>query len=178
LTFSLRGKQTPFVYEYRVVEIVVIDDSGNVLETGHDHLVIVSGTTSEAQATVDYFALNTPWYSARDRSIVIPDSEYRAGNARLPWQRARVYSEAHRLVDAFEKAEDGETLHIIVQQGRRLMAAAGFWSTWATVIRERDVPMDVTRDLFQPPPPDDWRLGGGGHRPFPGTNPAILDVVY
>ncbi|MDT7815666.1 MAG: hypothetical protein QOJ42_5582, partial [Acidobacteriaceae bacterium] len=151
----------------------LLDDDGNALESWDDRAVTVVGLNEEAQATVDYFALNTPWYDRNLGAVIIPKAFFQAGEVRLLWQRTAVYFAAQRLVEAIFSADDRAT---VIAQGRRLMAAAGFWSTWATDFAQTLPPADrgLLEQLLLPPQPDHWELGPGGHRPFPGTNFAVV----
>jgi hypothetical protein len=171
-TFSLREK-SPFLYEMRTIRLIVVAEEGNVLGEQDCDRVVVVGTTEDAQATIDYFGLNTVWYDRDRHAVVIPEVNLEAGEARLLWQRTEVYLAAQRLVDSVAESRERDQA-AVVEQGRRSMAAAGYWSTWATVFMQRGMPVSLLELLLLPPQPGRWRLGPGGHRPFPGTNGAVV----
>jgi hypothetical protein len=180
LTFNLDGP-TPFIYELQGVTFVIVDEA-NREKRSTGKAVIVKGKTEAAIATIDYFDLNTQFFNAADNVFRVPLDVYLSGFDRRvtqrtqAWQIAADYGTAilnHRMV-----LPDEEQLGPQIAQGQRLVAATGYWSTWASCLHAMGVDMTILRRLLLPftqagtllP----WEIGPGPHNPYPGTNPHCI----
>jgi hypothetical protein len=180
LTFNLAGP-TPFVYELQTVTFVTVDKA-NREERRKGEAVIVKGQTDVATATIDYFDLNTQFFNAADNVFRIPLDVYLSGFDRRVMQRTEAWRIAaeygaaildHRIV-----LPDEEQLGPQIAQGQRLVAATGYWSTWAACLHGMGVGMTILRRLLLPftqvATQIPWVIGPGPHNPYPGTNPKCI----
>jgi hypothetical protein len=175
-TFSVNST-SPFVYALEPVNLVYLDDDGapdGPLETAERALV--KATTPAAQATIDYFALNTHYYDPATSTFRIP----RADQLAMVDQRVDLRTEAWTTAKTFgeELRDDPEPSlrRALSTQIRQTIQGGGFWSTWATALWQRvPEPTLIARMLLPPRPPTALTattgtppLAGEAGR-FPGT---------
>lgn len=180
LTFNLDGP-TPFIYELQRVTFVIVDES-NREERSKGEAVIVKGKNEAARATIDYFDLNTQFFNAADNLFRIPLDVHLSGFDRRVTQRTEAWHIARGfgagILDHRAVLPDEEFLGPQIAQAQRLVAATGYWSTWAACLHEMGVNMTILRRLLLPftqaPTPIPWETGPGPHNPYPGTNPACI----
>lgn len=168
------GPDSPITYELEEVTRVLTSDDGGTRQSIPIKAVIAKGNTPAAKATIDFFQLNSRYYNSAQREFRIPEGDYLAHADRRVEQRTRVWSMAERVSGAIitlRDRKDGETnfLNIFLEQARLAIAAAGFWSTWATVFGKRlNYDRELLGRLFLPRP-EEWTAGSGPHNTFPGT---------
>ena len=171
---STLGDRSPLTYELEESTVTITAADGQTRRSSRAEVVIVKGHTPEAHATIDFFQLNSRYYLPEERAFRIPEVEYLSHADRRVAQRTRAWIMAERISDAIaavQNSRDSETdvLNIFLEQARLAIAAAGFWSTWATVLGRR---LDNNRELLTRlllPRNRDWTIGPGPHNTFPGT---------
>jgi len=177
LTFSFYGP-SPFKYTLQPVETTAVDENGeSVGRPIKSDEVIVSGTTVEAEETIAFFALNSQFFDARLSRFTIPVHAHRIGFDRRVRQRTKAWQMAVAFArDLSKVSADGSAdfrTHLL-EQGRALAAATGYWSTWASALLHEQVATTTVTELLLPVPPSTpWHVGPGFHNPFPGTNPSV-----
>jgi hypothetical protein len=179
LTFSFTGA-SQFRYELTPVVVIVRDSQGNNVSQNKDKVVIVSGNNSEANDTIEYFALNSQFYIASDFTFVIPLQARRTAFERRVTQRTQAWHTAVEFAQAWRGTldtarEDVNVQQMLIGQGRRLAAATGYWSTWASALLHEQLPVTTIRDILLSPfgHQVDWGRGPGPHNPYPGTNAQV-----
>ena len=172
MTFTLDGR-SPLRYQLQQATVIVLDEQGTTLSNTDPYLVIVSGENEAANATIDYFALNTQFYDSANSTFIIPQRALRLGFDRRVAQRTHAWKIAAGFADAWQNvSKNRDEQRMLVQQARRLAAATGYWSTWASALLEYQIPTPTIREILLSPP-SSWEIGPGPHNPYPGTNPRI-----
>jgi hypothetical protein len=134
LTFRLDDK-AELVYTLQPVSLVYLDDQGNP-ETAPNNveLVIVRACSPAAQATIDYFGLNTHYYNQNDNSFRIPKKDYLSMVDRRVDLRTEAWHNAQQYADYLKETDTELLINAFLQQARIIIQSGGFWSTWATVM--------------------------------------------
>jgi hypothetical protein len=163
---------------------VLIDDTGQELEREDIERVVVRGTTERAQATIDYFALNTPYYRADQSEWVIPMQDYLSLEDRRMDQRTLAWKNAEMVAWDLRYADTIVLGQFATEQFRLLAGAMGFWSSCATatarVLGDRNTLRQIFFDAadsargrlaIEGLGPDEAFVfrGSGPHHTFPGT---------
>ena len=175
LTYSFDGRG-PLSYQLQTVLVIIQDEQGQRVWQDKKDAVIVSGDNEEAQATIEYFALNTQFYHAADATFLIPQQAQRTGFDRRVAQRTQAWHHAAAFAEAWretlERAGEDEGERALIGQAQRLAAATGYWSTWASSLAHHQVSAAVIREILLRPQTH-WEVGPGPHNPYPGTNPRV-----
>jgi hypothetical protein len=152
LTFRV-GDDSPFTYQLESVRNIALDEFGSPLDAGETvDKALVSAKTPSAQATLDYFALNTRYYAPSDRSLRMPVADrQRVADARLD-ARTRAWQTATEIARDLREADDPALRRALVLSSHSIVVGAGFWSTWATVLWTVVGDRDVLRDVLSPAP--------------------------
>src|SRR6185312_5356170 len=141
LTFLFTGS-SPFLYELRSVGVIIVDDDGRELSSSKSELVIVEGTNEEAEETIRFFALNSQFYNHQNDTLTIPIHALLSGYDRRVQQRTRAWQLAVDFARALRESEISDRLPAepppLILQGRKLAAATGYWSTWASALDEQE----------------------------------------
>ena len=168
--FRLDG-DSPVTYDLRDVRVVVTDAGDNVLEESVVPLVIANGHDEAANATIAHFQLNSRYFNPDRAEYRIPRSDSLSAVDRRVQQRTEVWKMATRLADIISMAGSREvgSINVPIENARLTIAAAGFWSTWATVLWKRTGGDRTLLRRLLLPPGLDWTVGPGPHNPFPGT---------
>lgn len=189
-TFRISDNQSPFVYELRPVTMVYLEaedpqlDEESKLELERQlepekEYAIVRGTTFAAESTIEYFALNTEYYHPATNSFHIPMADYLAAVDRRLDQRTRVWQSAIDLARRINDARNVPGFEAMVQQAALAVAAAGYWSTWATLLWNELQDRTLLERILLPPTPAADNVvnvpGPGPHQIFPGTRRDWLD---
>lgn len=128
LTFVLEAG-SPFSYELIPVD-VTLDDDG-VTSREELELVVVRPGTQEARRTIGVFGLNGGGWNEVRNTLYVPRHDWLGLIDQRAILRTEVWLEAERLLPLLL---DGEfTVYDLVRY-RRVIAAAGFPSVWATVL--------------------------------------------
>lgn len=150
-TFAIEDR-SPFSYDLQPVERILLDDEGAPIGSPETvEMALVQGTTPAAQATIDYFTLNTPYYDPAGNVMRIPHSDYlslvdrRVDLRTEAWQRAAV--EAEKLKQA-DDPHLQKALRVVIAQ---MIEGRGFWSTWATVLWRKLGDRATLAELLMPP---------------------------
>ena len=176
LTYEFYGKG-PINYKLQGVTVIIQGDNGEEMSKQNGKEVIAVGTSDEAVATIDFFALNTQFYIPQDSTFLIPRRAFQSAFDRRIQQRTAAWhiaTEFGRMIreSQGEFGENEEVMAPIVAQGRRLVAATGYWSTWASALEAFQLPVRYIRDVLVSKPAQ-WDVGPGPHNPYPGTNPRV-----
>jgi hypothetical protein len=146
--------------------------------------VIVKASTPEAQATVDYFALNTAHFDAAASSIRIPfPTGPEPEDSRVDLRTRAWHTAVERAGKLSHEKPHMRRAH--QEQITGLIGAYGFWSVWATVLWDRYRDRGLVSALLLPPaakpaagmlavaaePPSSLR---GNAADFPGTRADAL----
>ena len=136
--FRLDG-DSPITYDLRDVMVVVTDGGDRVIEESIVPLVIADGHDEAASATIAHFQLNSRYFDPDRMEYRISQSDTLSAADRRVQQRTEVWKMATRLADIISMAgsrEEGSST-VPIENARLTIAAAGFWSTWATVLWKR-----------------------------------------
>ncbi len=124
---TFRIDDSPLAYALESVRDIELDDAGKPLGPPSEILrVIVRGRTPKARATVDRFALNTPYFDAGDNTLQIPRSDrLTLADRRLDMRTAawnNAVESARRIREAAPplRASLAENL-------RKIVGYSGFW---------------------------------------------------
>jgi hypothetical protein len=153
-TFSVNGI-SPFVYVLESVQLVFLDERGapdGPPETAERALV--KATNTAAQATIDYFALNTPYYDPATSTFRIPRADKFAMVDRRVDLRTEAWTTAKTFGEELRDDPEPSLRRALSTQIRQMIQGSGFWSTWATVLWQTlPEPAPITRMLLPPRPP-------------------------
>jgi hypothetical protein len=164
-------RDSPLTYRLEAVTLIITGPEGQVLDKRERESVIVEGHTEAARETINYFALNTRYFDAARREFRIPEADALSLADRRVNQRTRVWHMATRLAETLAefRSREGPEIDLLIENARLAIAAAGFWSTWATVFwRKLNPDRPLLRRLLLPRD-QDWTVGPGPHNLFPGT---------
>ncbi|MEO1030971.1 MAG: hypothetical protein AAFX55_06185 [Bacteroidota bacterium] len=127
---------SPFIYELKMVAVSKLDDEGHSVDGPQPQAkVIVSATTPEAQATIDFFELNTKYYDAEKNHLEYKLSEYNARHDHRVEHRTAAWMKATHAIETYLKAKRmGMDLKHLIPFLRNFVDTTGYWSCWATVI--------------------------------------------
>jgi hypothetical protein len=173
LTFMVSG-DSPFVYGLQPVQRIFLDEDG-VPEGAPETIdgVIVEGTTSVARETIDYFALNTPYYDATTNTLRIPTLDYESLRDRRIDARTEAWNDALRAARDLRAVDAPATRQALVALIRHTIEGAGCWSTWATVLWSELQDRSLLATMLMPPEPAGLTAGqesfGGTARRFAST---------
>ncbi len=170
VTFSLRPTSR-LRYVLRDVTVTRLGRNNNVESEDRRTLVFVEGDDEIAQLTIDCFQLNTAYYIPNDAEFVIPFVERMTQADTRVEQRTAVYEQAKRLVGRIT-SHDGAKREVFYPAVRQLIAAAGYWSVWATVLWQFTQDPILIKETMMPRF-DGWEIGAIPDNPFPGT---LLDI--
>ncbi|MFT4847690.1 MAG: hypothetical protein ACI8ZO_000281 [Flavobacteriales bacterium] len=151
-SFSI-DDDSPFIYELKMVAISKLDDDGNIVEGPQAQAkVIVSATTPEAQATIDFFELNTKYYNAEKNHIEYILSEYNARHDHRVEHRTAAWMRATHAIETHLKAKrmGMDTTHLIPFL-RNFVDSTGYWSCWASVIWKLTNSSLLLKQIMQQP---------------------------
>jgi hypothetical protein len=173
------SRSSPITYSLEDATIIVLDERGGVANQWPDKRVIAQGATEAAQATIEFFELNTRYYAAGSggsrSEFRIPLADFQSLADRRVDQRTRVWHQAMDLAQlvrtarAQDREQETSALNMLISQARLWIAAAGFWATWATVLgKALDYDSDLLSRLLSPTGRD-WSAGPGAHNLLPGT---------
>lgn len=169
----LQGEKSPIQYFLQKVTFVVVDDDEKEIIRRDEEFVLAKGHTDEAIRTIEHFGLNTRYYSSTTNEFRIPDDEYYSAFDRRVRQRTEVWHMAEVVERLIANTKESEFQTRLVDEARLTIAAAGFWSTWATVLGRR-LPTSILLSLLNPPDRFDWTFGPGPHNTFPGTRKSWI----
>ena len=164
----LRGEKSPIQYFLQKATLVVVDDDDKEIVRRDEEFVLAKGLTDEAIRTIEHFGLNTRYYSATTNIFSMPNDEYYSAFDRRVRQRTDVWHMAEVVERLIADTEESDFQTRLVDEARLTIAAAGFWSTWATVLSRR-LSTDILLNLLSSPDRLDWTFGPGPHNTFPGT---------
>ncbi len=185
ITFSV-GPDSPFHYALEeITQITFADGTDTVADEQSIKRVVVKGNTEAAQNTIDHFALNTRYYNETDKTLSITQTDLDGrADPRLDL-RTNAWNNAMEFMENLAKAEGNERIYsTLIGMGRMIISGNGFWSTWATVIRQFTKDDNVYQSMLFQPQEDrknrahslgvderqaDYFLGPGPHNVFPGT---------
>ncbi|NII29202.1 hypothetical protein HB364_29250 [Pseudoflavitalea sp. X16] len=182
LTFSVNKETSPFVYEKKPVTRYLLDEDNNAIGSPETvELVIVRGTTESARATINHFDLNSAWYAEADNTLRIPLQEHLSAADLRVHQRTEIWG----LVDDYVKRYrqllelNRDMAGIMLEHGRLLAAASGFWSVWATLLWEGTNDRAALSAVLLPRQANlaaAARAEGQAtpHDVFPGTHPDVF----
>ncbi|MCU7247442.1 hypothetical protein [Pseudomonas koreensis] len=174
---------SPLRYQMQPVERVLVDERGKKSSETIDQ-VVVSGITDQANATIRYFALNTPYYKSDQNELEIPLGDYLSLEDRRMDQRTLVWKNAEMVALNVRNAETFELGRVVTEQFRLLAGSMGFWSSSVTasanILQNRNM---LRRIFFEAAEMAQRRLvidglepgeavffhGSGPHHTFPGT---------
>jgi hypothetical protein len=167
-----RGAGSPIEYQWTEVLFVVIDEDGQPIDKRDQRMVLAVGRTDEAIRTIEHFALNTRYFIAgsdnRSHEFRIPREELESVVDGRVAQRNHVWRMAQQMLETLPANIDNAPLPALIDDARRTIAGAGFWSTWASVLGER-FSEETLLSLFSPRNRPDWTSGPGPHNTYPGT---------
>jgi glycerophosphoryl diester phosphodiesterase len=188
LTFTLNNS-SPFVYELKKTTTHYTDENGSIIEEAQGESVIVSGNTPEAQATIQAFALNTPYYNDSAAAFTIPMVMYLSLEDRRVEERTKAWNNASAIAAVLKQfsTDDALQTQALIINIRHQLLATGFWSTWITALSASGLSLDTIKAVLgiEPAPgPSAKKIavkkvskkiqsdtkGPGNHNPMPGTN--------
>jgi hypothetical protein len=179
-TFDLQSPALRYDLEERVLYI----ELGPEREVSHEtplEAVIVYGETEAATATIEHFALNTPYWVAERQAMIVPWEDQSTRFDRRVFLRTAAWTAAGSLLPEIREGLERRELHRespLIQARQRVVAATGFWSTFASAYRE--LPRDLVLDLLVPeasrvydsarlPTVQQEGFAGAATATFPGT---------
>jgi hypothetical protein len=126
LTFSL-GEESPLRYERRTIDVDGVPTE----------LVLVVGADTRGQATVQHYALNTPFATGptAEQGLQFPPGTSLAWPDPRLELRTQAWDLASGLVPLLGSS-DSTLRELMISQARIAIRYAGFWSVWATVLAE------------------------------------------
>ncbi|MGH2944911.1 MAG: hypothetical protein ACRDPC_01335 [Solirubrobacteraceae bacterium] len=132
VTFTV-DDESPFAYELRRLRAVADDELMDV------ERVIVVGRSPAAVATIDYFALNTPFHDPQtDELRLLPDDDLGLVEFDDPRLEARTLVWRHADACAARiEAASAEQRPALLSTMAEVVSVWGCWSVWATVLRPR-----------------------------------------
>jgi hypothetical protein len=151
LTFRL-GDQSPFIYELRPVRRRLLDnETGRPKGKGRaSPAVIVRACSPAARATLDGFALNTFYFDETENRVGVPEAYDQALLDRRLELRTEAWTIATQVVGLLAAADEPAARAAILATARRLAAAVGFWSVWATVLWDKTGDRGLAADVLMP----------------------------
>ena len=167
-SFRVRGP-SPITYSLKKFQSIVIDEEGKEITRTDVDAVLATGFTDEAIRTIEHFGLNTRYYDQATGVFRIPEDEYDSAYDRRVSQRTEAWRMAERLAGIIANTEESEFQNRLIDEARLTIAAAGFWSTWATVLSEQISSTGTLLRLLRAPDELEWTAGPGPHNTFPGT---------
>jgi hypothetical protein len=172
-TFSL-GAASPFTYTLQPVRRVFLKEDGSPEGSAETiERVLVQATTPTAQATIDYFALNTRYFDSVDKILRIPRIDHESLVDRRLDLRTEAWLAAAKHGPTLRRAASSPSRHAFLVVIQEMIATRGFWSTWITVLWRELADRSTVATLALPP-----RVGGltaatpalaGAAQDFPGT---------
>ncbi|MEM9544894.1 MAG: hypothetical protein AAGA77_02930 [Bacteroidota bacterium] len=144
---------SPFIYELKMVAVSKLDDDGNIVDGPQAQAkVIVSATTPEAQATIDFFELNTKYYDAEKNHLEYILTEYNARYDHRVEHRTVAWKRATHAIETYLKAKKMgmDTTHLVPVL-RNFVDSTGYWSCWATVIWKLTNSKQLLEQIMQQP---------------------------
>jgi hypothetical protein len=180
-SFSLDKGTSPFTYEKRMVAHYSTDEQGTTLsEAVQEEMVLVKGATAEAQATINKYKLNSPYYDAKNNAFRVtldgPGIDIRV------YQRTQMWGLISDFVDRYKKllAIEPALAHLMLKQGKILAASSGFWSIWATLLWEGTADRKVLSAILLPKAENvatarSEAQAAGGEDAFSGTDTRVFD---
>jgi hypothetical protein len=154
LTFKL-GDDSAFLYSLSQASgHRLLDADGQSLgaQTAVD-AAIVRASTPGAQATLDRFALNTPYYDPAADLIAVPIRDHERMLDRRLELRTEAWHKATEIAGFLRIAQDDTERRAITTMLRMIVASMGFWSTWATVLWNELGDRALLQDVLLPQRP-------------------------
>lgn len=149
LTFKLTD--SPFIYRLEIVPVTYLDDDGNAEgDPVDEEFAIVRGATPAAERTVEAFALNSVFYDIASESIRMRRSDYLSLTDNRLHERTHAWRLAEQTMELIRQVPSGQR-DLLLDQARLTVAAAGFWSVWATVLWNGLGDEDAIRRVLEEP---------------------------
>lgn len=171
------GEKSPIEYALKAVSLVIIDEDGAGVSRRNEEFALAIGHTDAAIRTIDHFALNTRYFTAgtdgNQDELRIPEADYLSALDRRVEQRTQVWRMAESIARILSEASGTDQQSALIDEARLTIAAAGFWSTWATVLG-RLLSEDFLLSLLAPSGRPNWTSGPGPHNTFPGTRKSWI----
>ncbi|HEV2708192.1 MAG TPA: hypothetical protein VGV59_19915 [Pyrinomonadaceae bacterium] len=150
-TFTLDSR-SPFQYILQTVNVVYVTPLGERTTLSSEQQVIVkpgTASTSNAQATIDLFALNSIYYDATSNTMSIPVNDYQVVTDQRVRQRTNVWQLAQNAVTRLRNSRDNALVYnLMCEQITATAMYSGFWSTWMTVFWSAFQDGDLLTRLF------------------------------
>ena len=172
LTFKL-GAVSPFSYALQPAQHQLLSDETGA-PTGAPSpvsIVVVHAQSPQAQATLDRFALNTPYFNAAANTVSVPETHHEQLLDRRLDMRSQAWQHASEIAELLAQTSDEPTRKALVDTARRLAEAVGFWSVWATVLWSKHQDPALLAAVLMPgggaapPPPRSASRGAAARRP-------------
>lgn len=169
---SFHFADSPLIYSLEDVNIVLTDENDEKVQTsGTEKLVIVTGTTKEARATIETFSLNTEYFNRETNEFRLPFTEYLCRQDVVVRSRTHAWRRATATADAIAPLSKTECRSLIAQL-QMSAAATGHWSVWVTVLWNRLKDLGFLSAVLggrSDVGSDADLIGFGPHNEFPGT---------
>lgn len=170
VTFNLHPN-SPVRYHLDVIELVLVDEaSAPLAPPAPMPAVIASGSSPEAQNTIEHFALNTRYYDAQRKRLTVPASHW----SRLDFdQRVKTRTEAWLRAESMAVELGRTDLDRGAADLMRYAAdTSGHWSVWLTVFSTAFRDLATAADVFTPGIVNGQAAPVNHHHA--GTHPAYL----
>jgi hypothetical protein len=184
-TFTLDSR-SPFQYVLQSVNVVSVSPLDERTTLASEQQVIVkpgTASASNAQATIDLFALNSVYYDAASNTMLIPVTDYQLVIDQRVRQRTQVWQVAQSSAERLRQSTGNSLVYnLMCEQITTTAMYGGFWSAWMTVFwntfRDSDL---LTRLFIETSKRGNFILTGlqesftsGPFKYFPGTDKSKI----
>lgn len=166
-SFDLENK-TGIFYTLEDIQWTVYKENHDIHLSQLRPMVIAQAADPQAEASIQFFQLNSPYYNAAQKCLNIPHDAYLMRQEQRIEIRTQAWMNAKLQAQRWREEQDSFPRSALKTQIQLMASYQGCWSIWMTVFWQEFQDPALLAELFFPDktkPPHSY-----GHA-FPGTRP-------